>query len=46
MRSFLIHFLIDYLKANKRCISLTSDQLLHIFQISITLDIFKAIYIN
>lgn len=43
--NFPIHFLIDYLKANKRCISLTSDQLLHMAQISFTLQAFKTFYL-
>ena len=41
--NMLIHFLIDHLKANKRCISLTIDQLLHMAQISVTLQVFNCL---
>ncbi|MCR5289012.1 MAG: DUF3307 domain-containing protein [Treponema sp.] len=32
----LVHSIIDHLKANKLCINLTTDQLLHIVQVVIT----------
>lgn len=38
-----VHYIIDHLKANKLCISLTLDQTLHIEQIVVTLAILKSV---
>ena len=39
----VVHYIIDHLKANRLCISLTLDQMLHVEQIVVTLAILKSL---